>query len=158
MDAIVHTLQIDADRTSIIVDVMNRPTGDDYVRIIQSITDKEGALKQAKIVLNPELLSHLIASLHECMAVIHNVPAQKQTVVTSNVVVKTAATKQKLIVASHLKGVPIEDIALRFNMQPRAIERILTLNNVVIVPKEELNPPYDPWPDYWSKQKKRKRS
>lgn len=142
MKEIIETNQIEAEKSSFIIDLVKHNSGKTYIELSQSIHhNKTDNIHKVKI--NPFILSDIISILENYYAKIEiNSLGSKKHL--------TAEDKDN-ITSQYLKGVSIKDLALLFNQTESLIEFVLRNNNIEIVSNEL------PKPRYWKKKKRRNR-
>jgi hypothetical protein len=150
MEFVLHRDKIRHANSSIVVEVCKKENGKPYIQLVQSVVRNDQFVKQSKLVLNEKLLSGLLPVLQESLI---KMKEQEPTYQPSAelLVENLSPLKVKEIINSYLKGVPVVDIALRFDFKRSTIESVLTANEIPILSDQELKPPKPSWNRRWKK-------
>jgi len=124
MADLLKTKSIEHGKSTFVLDLLKHRNGKKYVRILQSI---EG-VKQARILINPEILNDLISQLK-----LFSEEANSTYIQTQH------EEQVSKIVSYYLKGVSAKDLAMQFDCSKEEIEMTLRNKGITVV---ERKPPH----------------
>lgn len=136
MEEILKTTLLEYEKSAFVIDLVKHNSGNQYIRILQTIHDEESDHKRA-IKINPSLVSDIIAVLNSYCKVIPGIKNNLQPNVnetTKNLHSMILSESQKSAIKSrYLKGVSISDLTTQFDCKQELIEQILNNNGIAIV-------------------------
>jgi hypothetical protein len=136
MEEILKTTLLEYEKSAFIIDLVKHHSGNQYIRILQTIRDEESEHKRA-IKINPSLLSDIVKVLNsysDLIPVPKNTQQQKQNETTTKVRSNSLTESEKTAIQNrYLKGVSISDLTLQFDCKAELIEQILNNNGIEIV-------------------------
>ncbi|WP_298364241.1 hypothetical protein [uncultured Lutibacter sp.] len=133
MKKIIETTQLEFTKSNFLIDLIKHNNNKLYIEIKQTIN--EDYRKSQSIKINPTVLSNLIKVLQNYQTKISTKYNQTNNHITE--------IEQQKIQERYLKGVPITDLSLQFDITTELIEMILRNRDIEIVSNElpKLEPP-----------------
>lgn len=127
---ILKTKQLEYEKSSFLIDIVQHSNNEKYVQIVQTISIEGDNSKKQTVKFSKKMLQDVINSL------IHFLNEIDPNITIENKELVKAETDQNEIVKRYLKGVKIEDLSLQFRLKADVIEQILRNNDVEIVNQE----------------------
>lgn len=140
MKKIRKTKQLEFDKSTFIIDLVEVENGQSYIEVLQRIHNEKSEGQRIKI--NPSVLMDLINTLLEFQQMIP--PRQKEGIV------HFTESDKKAIQDRYLKGISSKDLAMQFDTTEAIIEMILR-NRKIVVMSDVTPVPKKRW---WRKRKK----
>lgn len=126
MKETLKTTQLEFDKSSFLIDLIELNTGKMYIEITQTINADNKDVQIIKI--NPTILSDILDVLQKYQSDISNRNNTRKLVLTEK--------EQNKIQDRYLKGVSINELALQFDETEETIEMILRNKGIEIEPNE----------------------
>jgi hypothetical protein len=130
MNKTLKTKQLEFDKSSFLIDLIQHDTGKMYVEISQHIFNDQKTKQTLKI--NPTIIPDLVKALEDFYTQTPNskpIERKKQKFIPQS-------DKEK-IQNRYLKGVPLGDLAIQFDISQENIKMILRNNEIVVLTKKE---------------------
>jgi len=126
MKEILETTQLEYDKSSFLIDLVQHDNGQLYIEITQRIHTGQGDKQTIKI--NPAVLTDIQEALQTLQAKL-----PKRQVGTPK---HLTDTDQSNIVTKYLKGVTIKDLAMQYDKDIDLIEQVIRNKGLTIVDNE----------------------
>ncbi len=140
MKQIRKTKQLEFEKSTFIVDLVETENNQRYIEVLQRIHDEKGEGQRIKI--NPSVVTDLVNVLMEFNEMIPSKQTEeKPTHFTER--------DKKAIQDRYLKGISAQDIAMQFDTTETIIEMILRNRNIVVM--KDVKP--EPKKRWWRKRK-----
>ena len=123
MKTILETRQLEFDKSNFLIDLVEHDNGQLYIEILQTIITSNKKAESIKI--NPSVLSDIIKVLKNYQA--------KLPKVSKPDIKHISEIDQEKIQKNYLRGVPIKDLAMQFEITSELIEMILRNKSIEIV-------------------------
>ena len=134
MRKIIETKQLEFEKSSFLIDLVKHDNEALYIEVVQRIHNQSTTCQTIKI--NPTILMDIVSVLLDMYEnILHNQ--------TKSFLPFTEKDKQS-IQTKYLKGIPIKDLAIHYDISPKLIEMILRNRGIVIMSdlKSDKNTPW----------------
>lgn len=130
MESILKTTLLDYEKSAFIIELVEHSSGNQYIRIQQTITDDKSEKPRA-IKLNPVLLADFIKVLTTYHSIIPSTYAPQSVIIEENTKSKyLSIDQQSEIQRRYLIGVSIADLSLQFDCTEALIINTLINNGI----------------------------
>ncbi|MBM3436133.1 MAG: hypothetical protein FJY07_07985 [Bacteroidetes bacterium] len=126
MEEIIKTTLLEFDKSTFLIDLVIHDSGRPFIKILQTIQTGKNSSEQHEIKINPSVASEIIEVITNYVRQIGN-----QGTTTGQFL---SDEKKNSIQDRYLKGVPLNDLALQFNLSANIIQQVLENRNIEIVP------------------------
>lgn len=127
MKEILETTHLEFDKSAFLIDLVKHKSGQLYIEISQTINNEKTGAQLIK--LNPSVLYDIIKVLQYYQS---KIPSKSE----SSIKYFNNEDQQKIL-KRYLKGIPMKELAIQFDVSFELIEMILKNNDIHVMPEKK---------------------